>query len=288
LFLKIISGYNLVAIFVAVLLLFSGFFALAGRLSSLSNGEIKISHSVIGTIIGQGSNNILPAKLGEVVKVLYISKHTSQKASWVFGLVFWERFFDLNILLICGLLIFFSVMPELQFGYFIALIIVIWLVLFSIKIWPFVITKIVNLIPFRKLRGFILELFEHLGRGLSWSVFLKALTWTLIIWIQYIAQVAVVLLWAASLELPLTAVLVIFVVSGIGLNLAASPGGIGVYEAAIVVSASWYGVAKEEALAAAIVLHVVQYAPTTLLAFYFMFRNGMSLSVIKAQLKNNN
>ena len=287
LFLKIISGYNLVAFFVAVLLLFSGFFALAGRLSSLSNGEIKISHSVIGTIIGQGSNNVLPAKLGEVVKAYYLSRKSSRTIPWFFGLVFWERFFDLNILLVCGLFILFTMNPAFPISFFLVLVLSLWLTLYVFFKWKNKVVKFVKLLPFEKLKNFIVELLEHLTKGLEGKMIVKASIWTILIWLQYVAQVAVILLWGAELNLSFAAILVIFVVSGIGLNLAASPGGVGVYEAAIVASASWYGIGREEALAAAVVLHVIQYVPTTILGIYFMYRSNITYSEMKSRVRES-
>ncbi|MCK5359941.1 MAG: flippase-like domain-containing protein, partial [Gammaproteobacteria bacterium] len=131
-------------------------------------------------------------------------------------------------------------------------------------------------------RKFSLELVDHLIRGLALIVIFRVSVWTLIIWLLYVGQVALILLWAAQLELTLTAVLVIFVVSGIGMNLAASPGGLGVYEAAIVVSASWFGVGREEALASAIVLHVIQYMPSTVLGLLLMSRVNISYKQAKS------
>ena len=284
LFFIIISGYNLVAVFIAVLLLFSGFFALGGRIRSLSDGEIKFSDSIVGTVIGQGANNILPAKLGEVIKAYYISRNSSRTMPWVFGLVFWERFFDLNIMLICGLFIFFAVNPDFPISYFFFMVLFLWLALYASFIWKNTLLKFVKYLPFEKLREFIVELIEHLTKGLNGKSIIKVSIWTILIWLQYVAQVAVILLWAAELNLSLEAILVIFVVSGIGLNLAVSPGGIGVYEAAIVVSASWYGVGREEALASALVLHVIQYVPTTIIGFYFMYRSNITFSEIKNQV----
>ena len=282
-FLSVISSYNLLAVFTAVILLFSGFVALARRLNALSKNKIGNTHSLIGTIIGQGANNVLPAKLGEAVKTFYISRESSRTMAWVFGCVFWERFFDLNALLLFGIVIVFTVNSAFSIGSFFVFVIVIWLALFVVRLWPNFVHTFIQRIPFKKLRDFSIELLEHLTSGLDLSVIFKASIWTIIIWLQYVAQVAVILLWAAQIDLSITAILVIFVVSGIGLNLAASPGGIGVYEAAIIVSASWYGVGKEEALASAIVLHVIQYVPTTLLGIYLMFRADITFKQIQNQ-----
>lgn len=275
-FLSVIAGYGFLAVVAASILTFTGFFVLGGRLFVLSSGKIGFLHSVTGTIIGQGVNNILPAKLGEVVKVAFLSREVGQPAARILGLVFWERFFDLNALLLMGFIIVFTTNSPLSIGSFSILMGIVWLTIIAIRYWPVVARTCVNWVPFELVRKLLFDLIGHLSEGLRISTVANVSVWTFILWLQYVAQVALILLWAAQLDLSLTAILVIFVVSGIGMNLAASPGGLGVYEAAIVASASWFGVAREEALASAIVLHVIQYVPTTVLGLLLMSRFNVS------------
>ena len=286
LFISIVSGYNLFAVVVASLLTIGGFMALGGRLSALSQGELAYSQSLSGTIIGQGVNNMLPAKLGEAVKALYLARVSRKSKAWVFGLVFWERFFDLNALLLFGLLIAFSTNSPFSMVAFSLFVAAIWLVLFVIRRWPVVVRRYVRCIPFESARHFFLELIDHLITRLEYRVVVNGSLWTAAIFLQYVAQVALILLWAAQLVLSLTALLVIFVASGIGMNLAVSPGGLGVYEAAIVAAASWFGVGREEALASAIVLHVVQYLPSIVLGLLLMSRFNMSIHSGKVRFES--
>jgi uncharacterized protein (TIRG00374 family) len=286
LFMSTISGYNVLAVMVASLLTLGGFMALGGRLHALSQGEVTYSQSLSGTIIGQGVNNILPAKLGEAVKALYLAKESKKTRAWIFGLVFWERFFDLNALLIFGLLIAFSINSPFSMGAFVLLVAAVWLMLFVIRRWPGFARGFVGRIPFVSIRHFFLELVDHLITRLKFRVVVKGSMWTAVIFFQYVAQVALVLLWAAQLDLSLTGLLVVFVASGIGMNLAASPGGLGVYEAAIVASASWFGVGREEALASAIVLHVIQYLPSIVLGLLLMSRYNMSIHSGKVKFES--
>ncbi|RLA38509.1 MAG: UPF0104 family protein, partial [Gammaproteobacteria bacterium] len=237
--------------------------------------------NVVGTIIGQGMNNILPAKIGEVVKAYYLARESGQTVAWLIGLVFWERFFDLNLLLLLGLAIVLSVSSPLSMGAFGLLVLGVWLSLLVIRRWPQIARSLAVRLPVQRVREFSLELIEHLVVGLNLTVVLVSAFWSVLIWLQYVGQVALVLILVAGLELDLTAVLVIFVVSGVGMNLAGSPGGLGVYEAAIVLSAGWFGVGQEQALAAAIVLHVIQYMPSTVLGLLLMSRFNVSYKQVR-------
>ena len=162
----------------------------------------------------------------------------------------------------------------------------IWLSLIAVRQWPNVTRTLIQRITSKIIRDFFLELIDQLIRKLKFQVVFKASIWTMLIWFLYIGQLALILLWAAQLELTMTEILVIFVVSAIGMNLAVAPGGLGVYEAAIVISASWFGVGREEALASAIVLHVIQYLPTTVLGLLLMLHVNVSVRPGRIRSKN--
>jgi len=56
-----------------------------------------------------------------------------------------------------------------------------------------------------------------------------------------------------------------------------SPGFVGVYHVGAVWSLMAYGVSKEDALSCALVLHAVQYIVVTVMGFYFLKKEHLSL-----------
>jgi len=62
-----------------------------------------------------------------------------------------------------------------------------------------------------------------------------------------------------------------------------APGGLGVYEAAVVAPSLWFGVDKETAVALAIVLRAVQYIPVTLLGLIALHFSGMTVANFKQE-----
>lgn len=286
LFISVVTEYNIFAVLVALSFTFLGYVILACRFKSISEGQINFTESLKGTMIGQGANNIMPAKLGEAVKAFYLARESGKSSAWLIGLVFWERFFDLNTLFVLGVLIMDLMTTPLSMGAFFMLVCAIWILLAATKKYPNAAKFIVHKIPVTTVREFAFEFIEHLIQGLRIMTVIKISGWTALIWLLYIGQVAIILMWAAQLDLSLAAILVIFVVSGVGLNLAASPGGLGVYEAFIVISASWFGVLREEALASAIVLHVIQYVPSTVLGLLLMSQVNISYKQVKNQSKS--
>ena len=78
-------------------------------------------------------------------------------------------------------------------------------------------------------------------------------------------QMFLCLNFVAGLGLGWNGVLSIFAVSGLSMLLPSSPGAIGVYEAFTVTLLKRYGVEPDAALAIALVSHMIQFIPVTLI-----------------------
>jgi uncharacterized membrane protein YbhN (UPF0104 family) len=118
------------------------------------------------------------------------------------------------------------------------------------------------------------------ARGLEFLSDARATAWvgtqTLMIWILMgISNVFV--FKAFDLGLPLDASFVVLVVVSVSILVPSSPGFIGVYHAGAVWSLVAYGVPKAEALSCALVLHAAQYIVVTLIGFYYLKKEHLSL-----------
>ncbi len=69
------------------------------RFRAITGPRATITQATLACILGNGLNNIFPARLGELGKVLYLKRHTSIPIRESFGFVFWERLADLNMIL---------------------------------------------------------------------------------------------------------------------------------------------------------------------------------------------
>jgi uncharacterized membrane protein YbhN (UPF0104 family) len=56
---------------------------------------------------------------------------------------------------------------------------------------------------------------------------------------------------------------------------------VGVFEAAVVFALGLFGVDKEQALAAGVVLHMLQYIPVTLLGVLILAKSGLNIKKIR-------
>ena len=256
------------------------FLALGYRLARLAHGEVGIKTGCLGSIICHGLNNMLRTKLGELAKVIYLSHHSRLSRAEALGVVFWERFLDLNALLLLGLLPAALVgQGELLWPLGLGLL-GLWGVLLLFGHWRTLSLRLIALFPFARLRAFLLELHGHLQARLSPVFLLAGGGYTLLIWLIAVAQAMLVFYWVADLPITPLQALTVFVVATLGLSIPSTPGGIGLFEAAVVLSLGWFGVAREEALGAALVMRMVVFIPTTLLTLLLLSRQELGVMAL--------
>ncbi|MDD4951844.1 MAG: lysylphosphatidylglycerol synthase transmembrane domain-containing protein [Desulfovibrionaceae bacterium] len=245
------------------------------RLMGLCRGEAGFGASLSAVVLGLGVNNILPARMGEVAKAVYLRRAAGMTLARGMVAVFWERFLDLNALLFMALCAALLMDLGLAVYPLLAVVLGLWLFVVLNRVRPGAVAWLVHRLPGERLRLLASEVLMVLGERLGLRLGLALVLQTVLVWLVYAAMTVLVLWWVAGLGLSLPELLTIFIAGTLGLALPSSPGGLGVYEAAVVASLGWFGVAKTEALAAALVLHMVQYLPTTLWAVGIMVRTGL-------------
>lgn len=231
-------------------------------------------------------NNVLPFRLGELGRAALLGRHGL--GFWrVFSTIVVERAFDMIIavgLLLGSLALVVDVPGARQVGVVVGLIVLAGMYALYLlarnqervltwfdrlgKRWPRLIelgrdrltSFLIGLSPLTDFRRFI--------RVLLWI----ASSWGMAIVAHYLILLAFIpdatLLWMVfSISVAM-----------IGVALPSSPGFIGVYEAAYVGALSVFGVPYENALAYALVDHVIYIGVTGILGAYALLREGQSLS----------
>jgi uncharacterized protein (TIRG00374 family) len=103
---------------------------------------------------------------------------------------------------------------------------------------------------------------------------------TLLIWLLMGISGYFVFL-AFGFHLSFDAPFVLLVVVSISILIPSSPGFVGVYHFGAVWTLMAYGIAKEDALSCAIVMHAVQFIVVTLMGFYFLRKEHLSLKELE-------
>jgi glycosyltransferase 2 family protein len=262
-----------VLLFSALVFLYVGY-----RIARLALGKSSVTAGALGSVLCHGLNNLLPTKLGELAKAIYLSHHGTLSRAEALGVVFWERFLDLNAVLVVGLVpVALAGHPELLWPLAIALG-AFWVLLLAFGRWKHLPGRLIGLLPFHRLRAFLLELYAQVNDRLAPAFLLESAWHTGVVWLLYVAQTLLVLFWVAQLPIEPAQALIVFVVSALGMAIPATPGGLGVFEAAVVASLGWFGVGKEEALSAAVTLHMIEFIPTVLLTLWLLARHETGLT----------
>lgn len=237
---------------------------------------------VRATAIGFMANNLLPLRMGELVRG-YLAARSGGLSFWTaLATLVVERVLDmLSILLILGAVVFVvPVPPWLQAGALTLLALDLLamgvLILLARGRGPW--TSLITRIPRAgdTLRRW-LTLFSIGLRSLRAGPHLVSLLgWTLMIWVLNAGAV-----WAAlrsgGLALPLSASLTVLAFAGVGVSIPSAPGYVGTLQFFIVQALAIFGVTGAEAVSVSFLYHAAGYIPITLLGGILLMTQGVSL-----------
>lgn len=245
--------------------IFLGQVIVALRWMKMSQLSFKISFETM--IVSTALNVLLPAKLGELSKALYLKKFYRFSYHRAVSIIIIERFFDIValFLLICLWSYFYFTDPIIKksmisMGSFIVLVVI----FFNTKPMLLLIKKI----PFQWFRVYGQKIYKQINKLFknSFSIF----PYTAILWFVYLLSNIVFFKYAVHFGLSDRNVLGLFIFSSIALALPLTPAGIGAFEGAVVLFLTLHGVSKEDALMSATAYHIILLAVDFLLFYPFL------------------
>ena len=250
--------------------------------------EVSVRSAFSATMIGYMANNVLPFRIGDIVRLVVISKYSGIKKAAALGSVFIERILDLFMLLaIFGMaLTSYPTLPEWASatGYGAMILFgVLMLFIFYGRNHPDLLVKLNNKLTKRfsekvRLRGEdIVRSFSH---GLQAVHNITQLLWLLLISLVLWA-VNVSWVWFAleifDFSLPLSASLLVLVFILFAVSIPSAPGYIGTFHGFVIASLVFMGVDPDAARASAVVMHATNYIPVTVMGLYFLWRGNITL-----------
>ena len=105
--------------------------------------------------------------------------------------------------------------------------------------------------------------------------------WSLVLWLKNAAAFAICFR-AFGIDVPVEAALLLQGIIGFGVAVPSTPGYIGVFEAATLVTLQFYGVDSSLAVSYALTYHVTTFIPITLLGFWSLSRLHLRLRELSA------
>ena len=245
------SFYGIVLTFIIVL--FSQF-VLSLRWMKMSYLSFQISLETI--IVSSALNMILPAKLGELSKALYLKKFYAYNYHKTLSVIFVERFFDVIVLflLLCIWAYNYTTNQTIQYALiFLGGFIGVVLLFFSMSKMFFLLEKI----PFQFLRVYLKKIYKIIHKMFQSP--LSLIFYTMLLWSFYFFGAFIFFTYGVSFSLDITTILGLFIFSTLAMSLPLAPAGIGTYEAAVVFYLGGYGIGKEDALLAATLYHMILF-----------------------------
>lgn len=252
------------------------------------------------TAIGYMANNLLPARIGELIRVYVLGEREGIGKGAVLASLVLDRLIDgFSVLCILVVTLFTLRLPGDQGGVRSALVtggyltvgaylaIIAFLVLLKRRTASTIHLAGKLLKPFpEKLSGKAIPMLGSFIGGMRFSsrpanlaglLFSSALIWISAIWPIDLA------LRSFGITLPPTASLFIMVLLVVAVMVPASPGYIGTYHYACFKALTAFGVSGEKALGVALIIHAVNFFPITFLGLWYLARDRMSLSGLRSR-----
>jgi uncharacterized membrane protein YbhN (UPF0104 family) len=230
-------------------------------------GPIPLGVAVRGAIVGSGFNNLLVANGGDATRALLVSRSTGVAGSSVLATLALDRIFDpiCFVLLLFGATFITSLPTQLAGTRAIATIalVVAFVVLMVLVKSPG--PSDGDPTPRNGWRARVRAFRDQVAFLSTSRRFVVAMLVSIGVWAL---QVSVFALTARSvgIGLPIAGSIAAMLLTNTGLLLRATPGNVGYFQFAYAVAAAHFGVATDAAVAAALLLQVVQIVPVTILA----------------------
>jgi uncharacterized protein (TIRG00374 family) len=243
-------------------------------------------------LIGYFFNSILPARAGEVARVLALKPREGPSRAETAATVVVERVYDVLILL----LLLFLTVPWLPRVTWLHGAIVLEVVLASAIAVAVVVLAVYGVRPvhaaLRPLAALpfmsaerVRRLGDNLGHGLAGlrtpRLALAAVFWTTLSWLALALSTWFVLI-GFHLGLSPVAGLLVVITTNLAMVLPSSPSAVGVFEAATLVALRTYKIPDSEALSCALVIHALQFLPY-IAAGLFLLRGTLKAHIAETE-----
>jgi glycosyltransferase 2 family protein len=247
-----------------------------------NHGHVSVYTLHKGVMIGYFGNNVLPFRLGELLRAYSTSTLTGISAAHLFSTIVLERLVDVFsfFIFLMGISLI-SPLPEWAENtrFILALILLVILIMFYIY---YRYHQRLNHY-FEKKTGRFWHIIRHLHTGLC-IVFemknrLRVFLLSLGMWFLYGA-----IFWCGfkmfGMELGILPAAILLATTSFAMSVPSVPGYVGTYHVAVVQTLILYGLDKSQAFTYGVVLHLVGFISLTLFGLFFYFQTHISVRTV--------
>lgn len=232
-------------------------------------------------------NNLLPARLGELVRAFVIGRSQNVSRSAAFATIVYERVVDVFVLI---LLLWFCLVrisgpewmarsAEVLVVFNVALFILLWAMVRWRQRFRMLIARVVRPFPVEtqhRMHNAADAFVSGLGVVAKPSASLPIALLSVVVWGCAIAGVWFCLI-AFRLQLPALTSVLLLVLMSLGSMIPSAPAFLGTLQYACVVGLGIYGIDRANALAFSAVYHATQFLPITLTGLYYAWSSHLHL-----------
>jgi uncharacterized protein (TIRG00374 family) len=235
------------------------------RWMNMSKMSFKVSLETI--IVSSALNMILPGKLGELSKAVYLKKFYNYTYHKVISILFVERFFDIVVLFLIMCLWAYNYLSNdiIKNSIFILIFFIIFVILFFKSKTIF---NVLKKIPFRFVRIYSQKIYKIIKKLLDNPSYI--FLYTVILWAFYFISNVFFFMQAVDFGLDFGTVLELFIFSTVAMAIPLTPAGLGTYEGVVVLFLTHHGIGKEDALMSAMLYHILLFAVDFISLYFFL------------------
>jgi uncharacterized protein (TIRG00374 family) len=262
--------------------------------TSVRLGPLRLfEHLMLGVM----ANNILPARMGELVRCHLAAGDAHVARTRVFSSIFVERSLDVLCLFALTMLAFAqdfgAVWPSrIALLALLLILLILGFILAVVSAGQAVPRLVGRMLPRscrEKVAGRLAELIAAFRGGLPPLRLdlrnMKIMAYALGCWVVW-AGFLYAGLAAFAIQIPLVGVFMLTGIINLGVLAPSSPGFIGPFQFICLQGLALYGVAPEKALAFSLVFHASWYLPSTILGAFFGLQMGLSRKQIKSMTQS--
>ncbi len=284
---------NYLAIVPALVLYFLGVWLRAVRWHYLLAPVKKVPVNRLFPIVVMGymANDVLPARMGEFVRAYLLGHRETISKSTGLATIVVERILDGVVLLLFAVIVSFLVpfgqglqdIVRLAALAFAAAIVIFFALGFSSGLTTRclgLMARFTSVSAQQRIERIVLSFVGGLqalqqGKLVAYTVLLSAAAWLCEAGMYYLIAVGF------DLRQPFYVLVLTTVIANLGTMIPSSPGYVGTFEALSVFVLTLFGANGDLAMSYTIVLHVTLLVPVTVLGFFYLWRNQLSLAVLR-------
>jgi uncharacterized protein (TIRG00374 family) len=248
--------------------------------------------------IGFMANNILPFRMGEIMRTLTVSRLAPVRFTSAFSSIAVERVFDgLTVVAMLAVSLFTAGLsagtavggvPIARLAAIAgALLAAALLVAVAVVAWPATAERVIRrVVPGERLAGTLVALVEGVRHGLSVlrspSRLGAVIAWSVVLWLVN-ALSFYVAFRAFDIPAGFAAALLLQGVLVLGIAVPSTPGYVGLFEGAIKAVLLLFAVAPDRAVAYAVTYHVTTFIPIVLLGAWSLLTTSLSLRDLRSE-----